>query len=339
MVMIMNTRTTIRDVAKEANVSIATVSKALNGVDVVKASTKAKVIAAAKNLHYVPNLMGKELKKSRTKRIGFYTTSITGPYFSVLIESIAREVEKHGYALNVFISMEKEVVLTSILGGAVDGFIGFEDMLDEEDLEIIRNESVNAVFIDRNIQDHTFGSIVFNSNESAEYATSYLIAKGHRNIAFVKGFDGVYDSDERFKGYQQALRKAHIPLKPHYLIEGRFEENFAYQSTEKFLHKKKDLPTAFLAGNDLSAIGVTKAIEHAGYHVPNDFSVVGFDGIELLKYFRPSLTTIVNPIKEQGELATQHLVKLINGDVSGKSFVLNGRLVEGESVYQFNRNE
>ncbi|MCI5684074.1 MAG: substrate-binding domain-containing protein, partial [Enterococcus gallinarum] len=120
---------------------------------------------------------------------------------------------------------------------------------------------------------------------------------------------------------------------------GRFEENFAYQSTEKFLHKQKDLPTAFLAGNDLSAIGVTKAIEHAGYHVPNDFSVVGFDGIELLKYFRPSLTTIVNPIKEQGELATQHLVKLINGDVSGKSFVLNGRLVEGESVYQFNRNE
>ncbi|TKL05730.1 LacI family transcriptional regulator [Enterococcus sp. ARL09-542] len=315
----MNTRTTIRDVAKEANVSIATVSKALNGVDVVKASTKAKVIAAAKNLHYVPNLMGKELKKSRTKRIGFYTTSITGPYFSVLIESIAREVEKHGYALNVFISMEKEVVLTSILGGAVDGFIGFEDMLDEEDLEIIRNESVNAVFIDRNIQDHTFGSIVFNSNESAEYATSYLIAKGHRNIAFVKGFDGVYDSDERFKGYQQALRKAHIPLKPHYLIEGRFEENFAYQSTEKFLQKQKDLPTAFLAGNDLS--------------------VVGFDGIELLKYFRPFLTTIVNPIKEQGELATQHLVKLINGDVSGKSFVLNGRLVEGESVYQFNRNE
>lgn len=284
----MNTRTTIRDVAKEANVSIATVSKALNGVDVVKASTKAKVIAAAKNLHYVPNLMGKELKKSRTKRIGFYTTSITGPYFSVLIESIAREVEKHGYALNVFISMEKEVVLTSILGGAVDGFIGFEDMLDEEDLEIIRNESVNAVFIDRNIQDHTFGSIVFNSNESAEYATSYLIAKGHRNIAFVKGFDGVYDSDERFKGYQQALRKAHIPLKPHYLIEGRFEENFAYQSTEKFLHKQKDLPTAFLAGNDLSAIGVTKAIEHAGYELTLDY----FGLAHFSKFVRPESVRI-----------------------------------------------
>ena len=108
------------------------------------------------------------------------------------------------------------------------------------------------------------------------------------------------------------------------------------------MHKQKDLPTAFLAGNDLSAIGVTKAIEHAGYHVPNDFNVVGFDGIELLKYFRPSLAGGCRSLKlpkEQGELATQHLVKLINGDVSGKSFVLNGRLVEGESVYQFNRNE
>lgn len=339
MVMMMNTRTTIRDVAKEANVSIATVSKALNGVDVVKASTKAKVLAAAKHLHYVPNLMGKELKTSHTKRIGFYTTSITGPYFSVLIESIAREAEKHGYALNVFISMDKEVVLTSILGGAVDGFIGFEDMLDQEDLEIIRKEAVNAVFIDRNIQDYTFGSVVFNSNESAAYATSYLIAKGHRNIAFVKGFDGVYDSDERFKGYKTALKKANIPLKEQYLLEGRFEEQFAYQSTKKFLLQEKELPTAFLAGNDLSAIGVTKAIEDAGFHVPQDFSVVGFDGIELLKYFRPSLTTIVNPIKEQGDLATQHLIKLIKGEVAGKSFVLKGRLVEAESVHQLDRNE
>jgi len=331
----MNTRTTIRDVAKEANVSIATVSKALNGVDVVKASTKEKVLAAAKHLHYVPNLMGRELKTNQTKRIGFYTTSIKGPYFSVLIESIAREAEKHGYALNVFISMEKEVVLTSILGGAVDGFIGFEDMLDQEDLETIRNEAINAVFIDRNIQDHTFGSVVFNSNESAEYATSYLIAMGHRDIVFVKGFDGVFDSDERFKGYQQALKKAQIPLKANYLLEGRFEEECAYQSTKQFLHQQNDLPTAFLAGNDLSAIGVTKAIEQAGYHVPHDFSVVGFDGIELLKYFRPSLTTIVNPIKEQGELATQHLIKLINGEDKGKSFVLKGTLYEAESVLQF----
>ncbi|WP_430609341.1 LacI family DNA-binding transcriptional regulator [Enterococcus sp. DIV0876] len=335
----MSTRTTIRDVAKEANVSIATVSKALNGVDVVKASTKAKVLAAAKHLHYVPNLMGKELKTNQTKRIGFYTTSITGPYFSVLIESIAREAEKHGYALNVFISMDKEVVLTSILGGAVDGFIGFEDMLDHEDLETIRNEAINAVFIDRNIQDHTFGSVVFDSKESAEYATSYLIAKGHREIVFVKGFDGVYDSDERLKGYQQALKKAQIPFKSNYLLEGRFEEHFAYQSTKKFLDKQKDFPSAFLAGNDLSAIGVTKAIEQAGYHVPNDFSVVGFDGIELLKYFRPSLTTIDNPIKEQGELATQHLLSLIKGEVLGKAFVLKGRLIEAESVKQFNRNE
>lgn len=335
----MSTRTTIRDVAKEANVSIATVSKALNGVDVVKASTKAKVLAAAKHLHYVPNLMGKELKTNQTKRIGFYTTSITGPYFSVLIESIAREAEKHGYALNVFISMDKEVVLTSILGGAVDGFVGFEDMLDHEDLETIRNEAINAVFIDRNIQDHTFGSVVFDSKESAEYATSYLIAKGHREIVFVKGFDGVYDSDERLKGYQQALKKAQIPFKSNYLLEGRFEEHFAYQSTKKFLDKQKDFPSAFLAGNDLSAIGVTKAIEQAGYHVPNDFSVVGFDGIELLKYFRPSLTTIDNPIKEQGELATQHLLSLIKGEVLGKAFVLKGRLIEAESVKQFNRNE
>ena len=110
----MTNRITIREVAKEANVSIATVSKALNGVNVVRPATKERVLAAAQRLHYVPNLMGKQLKNTKTKMLGFYTTSIKGPYFSVLVEAIAREAETHGYAVNVFLSTDKRVVLNSI---------------------------------------------------------------------------------------------------------------------------------------------------------------------------------------------------------------------------------
>lgn len=322
----MTNRTTIRDVAKEANVSIATVSKALNGIDVVRPDTKERVLAAARNLHYVPNLMGKQLKNTRTKMIGFYTTSISGPYFSVLVEAIAQEAEKSGYAVNVFLSTDKRVVLRSILGGVVDGIIGFEDFLNSEDLAAIRREQIKAVFIDRNIQDEHFGSVVFDSYEKGKAATEFLLGLGHDDIAFITGIQGVYDSDERLKGYQDALSDAGIRYREDWIIHGFFEENKSKGAVDFFLKNQIDLPTAFLAGNDLSAIGTVKAIKSNGYHVPNDFSVVGFDGIDLLDYFTPSLTTVHNPIAQQGRLAVQHLLHMIEEQTKGYAHVLAGEL-------------
>lgn len=322
----MANRTTIRDVAKEANVSIATVSKALNGIDVVRPETKERVLAVAEKLHYVPNLMGKQLKNTRTKMIGFYTTSISGPYFSILVEAIAREAEKFGYAVNVFLSTDKRVVLSSILGGVVDGIIGFEDFLNSDDLAAIRREQIKAVFIDRNIQDEHFGSVVFDSYEKGKAATNYLVGLGHSDIAFITGIKGVYDSDERFKGYQDALSNAGIPNREDRIIQGFFEENRSKEAVDIFLKNTRDLPTAFLAGNDLSAIGAVKAIKSNGFHVPNDFSVVGFDGIDLLDYFTPSLTTVQNPIAQQGRLAVQHLLHMIEDQGMGHAHVLNGEL-------------
>ncbi|SJN27226.1 Transcriptional regulator, LacI family [Marinilactibacillus psychrotolerans 42ea] len=329
----MNNRIMIRDVAKEANVSIATVSKALNGVDVVKPATKKKILETAERLHYVPNFMGKQLKKVKTNTLGFYTTSISGPYFSVLVESIAREAEKHGYSLNVFISADKKVVLNSILGGMVDGMIGFEDLLNHDDLEAIKREHIKAVFIDRNIQDQSFGSVVFDSFDKGKEATEYLLSLGYEKVAFVTGIEGVYDSDERYKGYRAALEDANISFDKELIIEGFFEETVAYTAVINFLRKfPGKMPIAFLAGNDLSAIGTVKAIKESGYSVPEDFSVIGFDGIDLLNYFTPSLSTVKNPISKQGIMAVNHLIDLINEKNTGQSFVLKGKLIVNQST-------
>lgn len=329
----MKNRITIRDVARAANVSIATVSKALNGVDVVRPETKERVLAAANELHYVPNLMGKQLKNAKSNVLGFYTTSISGPYFSVLVDAIARAAGENGYALNVFISGDKKVVLNNILGGVFDGFIGFEDLLDQEDLAAIKREKIKGVFIDRNIVDETFGSVVFDSFQKGKLVTEYLLELGHKKIAFIDGIEGVYDSDERFQGYQAALENAEIAIDPELILPGFFEESAAYEEVTQFLKSyKKELPTAFLAGNDLSAIGTAKAVHSAGFKVPENFSVVGFDGIDLLDYFVPKLTTVKNPIMEQGALAVSHLMELIHEEATGKSFVLEGTLIEGQSV-------
>ncbi|MGX7199794.1 LacI family DNA-binding transcriptional regulator [Enterococcus nangangensis] len=323
---------TIRDVAKEAGVSIATVSKALNGVDVVTPKTKEKVLLAAEKLHYVPNLMGKQLKAKTTKMLGFYTSSITGPYFSTLVDAIAKEAETYGYGINVFISTDKKVVLNSILGNIVDGVIGFEDMITSGDLEAIKRERINAVFIDRNISSETIGSVVFDSYEAGKAVTEHLLHLGHRKICYIAGFNNVYDNEERFRGYLDALKGADISFDRELLIHGYFEEQASYRATLEFLKDNPAKATAFVGGNDLSAIGAVKAMRTLGYEVPKDYSVVGFDDIDLLEYFTPQLTTIQNPIDLQGKTAVSHLISLINGQTKGQGIELKGNLIIRQST-------
>lgn len=329
------TRVTIRDVAKEAGVSIATVSKALNGVNVVKPGTKKKVEAAAQKLHYTPNLMGKQLKSGRTKMIGFFTHTIAGPYFSSLIEAVVQEAEKYDYGVNVIISADRQVLTSNILGNVVDGFIGFEQLINENDLDAIRKEKLKAVFIDRKIHDESVSSMVFNSFESGKIATEHLLSLGHKKIAFLVGYEGIYDSDERYAGYRSALKAAQIEMAPEWKLTGYFEEQASYDATKNFIQKYENtalLPTAFIAGNDLSALGTVKAIQDIGYYVPQDFSVVGFDDIELLKYFKPSITTVRNPIIEQGRASVRHLMALIEEEEVGKDYVLDCELVVRETT-------
>lgn len=120
-------KVTIKDVAREAGVSISTVSNALNDVDVLNPVTKQHVLDVAKRLNYVPNLNGKLLKSGKTKMLGFFTTSVSGPYFYILVDTMSRECEKRGYGLNVFVTKDKKTIMSNILGGRVDGVIIFEE--------------------------------------------------------------------------------------------------------------------------------------------------------------------------------------------------------------------
>lgn len=330
----MKERVTIREVAKEASVSIATVSKALNGVDVVTPQTKARVIAAAKKLHYTPNLLGKNLKAKKTKMIGFYTHTIIGPYFSTLIEAIVEEAEKRQYGVNVIISSDKQVLTSHLLGNMVDGFIGFEDLIDDEALNTIRSEGINAVFMDRQIKDQSISSIVFASRKAGRLAAEDLIAKGHKKIGFLPGYPDVYDSDERYLGYKEAIQAANLTVNAEWIISGLFEEKASFENINHYLKttEKKNWPTAWIAGNDLSAIGVIKAIEANNLSVPTDFSVIGFDDIELLRYFKPRVTTVQNPIRTQGKKAVTELLALIDDIKDGENKILDCHLISGETT-------
>lgn len=333
----MMKKTSIHDVAKEAGVSIATVSKALNNSPVVTPATRQKVIEASQRLNYVPNRVSKQLKSGQTQTICFYTNSIEAPYFASFADAIAREVGKRGYNLNIFLSANRQQLMESILGSAMDGLIGFVDLLDERDIQLLKDYHIKAVFIDRAIKAETIGSVIFDSYQKGKELTEYLIEMGHKRIIFLKSFDGVFDSDERLRGYKDALKEASIEYDPKLILQGNFSKQFSYVEMKNYCQNlEEDIPTAVFAGNDMSAVGAIQALQESGYHVPNDVSVVGFDDSDLLEYFKPRLTTINNPIDLQGQIAVDQLFRLIEGSSVGKTIELSGKLVIRESSKSIN---
>ncbi|GIP48969.1 putative HTH-type transcriptional repressor ExuR [compost metagenome] len=334
-------KVTIKDVAKAAGVSISTVSNALNDVDVLNPETKSHVLKVAKQLNYVPNLNGKQLKSKKTNMLGFFTTSVSGPYFYILVESMARESERLGYGLHVMVTADKQTIISNIMGRRVDGVIIYEELrVDDQDIAMMEKDKIKAVFLDRVIQKETMGTVIFNSYASSYEATKYLISLGHKRIAYLSGVDTMYDSVQRKEGYLAALREHQLPVDEDFIVQGYFEEESTYNAVRAFVHKHPGkIPDAILAGNDLSAIGCIKALRSYGLEVPRDISVVGFDDIDIAQYFTPPLTTVRNQIARQGILAVNHLVNMIKKQEQGKVQKLDGELiVRGSSHVRLRRD-
>ncbi|GGG09907.1 LacI family DNA-binding transcriptional regulator [Paenibacillus aceti] len=335
-------KVTIKDVAREAGVSISTVSNALNDVDVLTPETKSHVLKVAKRLNYVPNLNGKLLKSGKTNMLGFFTTSVKGAYFYILVESMARECERLGYGLNVFVTKDKQVIMSNILGGRVDGLVIYEELkIDEHDIASMEKDKIKAVFLDRVIENETMGSVIFDSYVAGYDAAKYLISLGHKKIAYISGVDTMFDSVQRKEGYLAALREHQLEMDQDYILQGYFEEEASYNAVKSFLRMHHDkVPDAFLAGNDLSAIGCIRALKSEGYRVPEDISVMGFDDIEIAQYFTPPLTTVRNQIARQGMLVIDHLVRMIQRKEQGKLQKLSSEIVvRGSCHIKLNRDD
>lgn len=327
-------KVTIKDVAKEAGVSISTVSNALNNSNLVNEATRKRVLDVARELNYTPNLSGRYLKSGKNNMLGLITSSVSGEYFTTLIESISNQCDDLGYTLNVIISRNRAVINDQIFGKRFDGVFIFEgERIGEEDLALLQKNHIRAVLLDRAYSDSNIGSVVFDSHYAGYVAAKHLINLGHREIAFIEGAADVYDSNERKQGFMDAMSEFGLPVREEYIMNGYFEELLTYNTVNIFcrqrLHK---LPDAFICGNDQSAIGCVNALKDAGYMVPEDVSVIGFDDIRIAQYFTPPLSTFKNPINLQGVTAAKMLIDLIEGNAHGRTEQLHGELTVREST-------
>lgn len=323
---------TIKDIAREAGVSISTVSNALNGVDVVKPNTRDYILEVADRLHYIPDLNGRNLKSKATRVIGLFVTSLTGPYFASLADSISRECMKNGYELNIFVTWDGKSAVNSILGGRVDGCIILSHEVDEKGAEQIREVEVPTVFLDRELRAEKISSVVFDSYTDGVTAADYLIRKGKTKLCFVKGPMDNFDSLRRMRGFGDRLSREEIIVEPEYVLEGGFDRTCSHDAMAAFLKTGRPLPQAVFATNDLSALGCMDALLEAGYRIPQDLIVMGVDDIELSRWYRPALTTIQTGYETQGTAAIDKLLKMITGEESGEIRKLRGRLMEREST-------
>lgn len=317
---------TIKDVAREAGVSITTVSHALSGGGSLKQETRERVIEIAHQMQYMPDWNGSNLKSVKSGIIGLFTESIRG-YYGVLADFICEECRKKGYELDIFLTNNEEVLLRNLLSGRVDGAVILHDGFRQEYMEKLIQAEVPAVFLDREISGKYISSVLLDSYQTGRMAAEYLFGLGHRKILFVKG-KNTYDGNERFKGFCDFMGGHGVTLEEEYQICGEFDQGITYESMKMFLKKKLPMPDAVFAANDDSAFGCIKALSEAGYSVPDQISVMGCDDIELSQWYTPALTTIHTGIDRQGISAANQIVGLIGGRQQGEVEKVKGKLKE-----------
>lgn len=305
-------RTTIKDVAREAGVSISTVSNALNNAGVISEKTRAHVLEVAERLHYIPNRSGQSLRMQEKKAIGLFLHELRGAYYGVLADTLHRECRKRGYELYIFITDDDETILQKIVGGEVSAAVLFCDVTDRAMREL-DHVGIPVVALNTEVCSDNISSVAFNSYHVGEIAANYLMSLGHKKLMHIGGLGNNFDSVNREKGMVDAMARAGLALDPDYRLDGQFSRGRAYQEMKRFLTTGKELPDAIFAGNDESAHGCIQALMDEGIRVPEDVSVMGCDDIELCEVMTPKLTTVRTNFQEQGGIALNCLLHMMDG--------------------------
>lgn len=326
----------IKEVAKKANVSIATVSRVLNGSDMVKDDTRRRVMAVVEELNYMPHAIGRALVTRRTNLLGVILPDVHSEFFSELIRGIDKAARERGYHIIVSSTHSDKYELESMLGvmqgGHVDGMI---IMSPHVETGVVINQLLPqspVVFVNSYVGNFQFNSVAINNRNGAYQMVNHLIKHGHRAIAIVKGDEHNYDAQERLTGYLDALKENRIARRDEFEIAGDFTEESGYEAMLKIL-KLRSKPTAIFCSNDSMALGALRAMHEKDIIVPHEIALAGFDDIPSARYVLPSLSSVHVPIFEMGSLAVERLFAIIekkNGKIS-KPILLPTSVVMRES--------
>ena len=329
--------TSIKDVAKEAGVSIATVSRVLNDIDVVNEDTKKKVLDAIKELGYRPNIVARSLKTQRTKTIGILIPDISSQFYPEIVrgaEDVANIYDYNVILCNSDFDVEKEKEYLRVLKEKmVDGVIYMSSSFNEEILELINELDLNTVLVETKDKEDRLPSVTIDNIGATYEATKYLIGKGLKNLGFIGVKEDTMNAwGERFIGFEKAINEAGLEVDSELLYFDSLKVKSGYEAAEKFINSKKKFDGIICASDEI-AMGVINGLRDKGIMVPTDVSVIGFNDNYAASIFYPKITTISQPSYDMGSVAMRMLIKLLtNKPLEKGHFVLDYRLIERDST-------
>jgi DNA-binding LacI/PurR family transcriptional regulator len=311
-------RSTIADVARRADVSIATVSRVLNRPELVDGGTAVRVRSAIAALNYTPHAAARTLASRRTDTLGLLLPDIGSEFFQPLLQGIEAGVSEAGFDLLIHAtrSPRSPNVPHRPLGEHnTDGLLVFTQSLDTQELTRLHQIGFPVVLLHQTPPDSLEIPVITIQNQSgAQKIVEHLIdVHGHQRIAFLQGPTGHEDSDWRERGYRRALRDHSLPYDPALVTVGGFDSHVAQTAVEGLIRQGIDFDAIF-CGDDDSAVGAIQALRQARRKIPGDVAVVGFDDSIFAQILTPPLTTVRSPMEQVGREAVHQLIRIIRGE-------------------------
>lgn len=321
---------TIKDIAKRAGVSVATVSRVINGLDGVRPQTRERVLAAMKELDYSLNAAARTLRVSRSQMIGLMVPDISNSFFGHLARGIGAVLRERGFRLalyNTELSSQVENDYVSVIREQrLDGVI-VAPVSEQSEAVAALHQEIPTVLVDRRAAGLSLNTVLVDNAYGARLAVEHLIKLGHREIACITGPDDITTGRERAAGYRRALQAHGIPVRDGLLESGEFSVEFGAAAMERILDRG-ERPTAVFAGSNYTTVGALQALTARGISVPGDVALVGFDDFELGAFLEPPVTVVEQPIEELGAAAARLLLETMErSDFPPREVMLKPRMI------------
>jgi DNA-binding LacI/PurR family transcriptional regulator len=326
----------IKEVARLAKVSTATVSRTINGSDKVTEETAERVRRAIETLKFYPNTNARALGSGRSSLYGLIISDITNPFFPELVKSFEDVAVQFGQEVLIantnYDPHRMEVCVSRMLQRKVDGVAIMTSEMDEHLIDELSSRRIPLVFLDTGTPQEGISNITIDYAAGIDAAIEHLTALGHTSIGFISGPMGLASARMRQQAFAQSLRGKGLRLNPNLIEEGNHRMDGGHRAMMRLLDKEQR-PTAILTSNDMTAIGAVGALAEQGVKIPRDMSVIGFDDIELSAFTQPALTTVRLPRQEIAKVAFRALYDS-RGDANAKGaeYTITPTLIERKST-------
>ena len=312
-------KVTIRDVARQAQVSIATVSHTINGTHYVSPELRKRILDAIEALDYRPSKLAQALNSQTIPLVALIVPDISNPYWSSVARAIQDITDKHNYSVIVCSTdglLEREVRFLRSLSGWISGLILHPYHVTHKHVNQFMGKTIPVVILGDFVtaeEHHSNWDRVGGDNQGgAQSAVEHLIQLGHQRIAFIQGPADTPTSIRRLAGFRRAFELANLPVSEALLVRGNYTQEGGRQAMTALLDLP-DPPTAVFCANDLSALGALEVAKRRGYRIPQDLSIVGFDNIEEAAHTSPPLTTIRQSPRQLGMISAEKLIERLDG--------------------------